>query len=538
MRHFLKVLFLLIILAAVAFTAAFHVYEDRLREYARSGLVRGLNELTGRSVAVKKVNIRFPDTLILDRFTVFSDDAESSPLLHASSLDISIDIGSLLWNRTLRTVIRVRGGEYRNTRFDADLRTFSRSADSLSNMFSPSLLERIWILETTLHTEHIPVSDVFGIIELDDLSIDHCQLHTRFGGRSFLITASPARKDKSYVMNLRSPYLGIRSLFSITENSIVFDSIEGMYYILRFELTGELLDPFTPDRYLTLNGNANADLAALTVLPPPFGTFAGKQPVRGSIDILFNMTASGPDLGEHKFNATLSGRSLSIGNFAIDEIQTKLSASRGRLSAPLINGSIYDGTLTARLDMDLAVNGIPYMFKAVINNMDFYRLMRDLTGNREEVSGTVNADLSLKGYLDSEETAEGHGSVTISSADLGPMPLLTPILGDVYLFLENNVPSVDSLSITGAYMDFDIRDREIVTDDLTLTAEDLSIIGEGTLDLDGNLDFYFHHQLREQDTTAERDTWQTGLRNAIIKAGEIIEHTRLRGTLKEPEWGI
>ncbi|MBD3296249.1 MAG: hypothetical protein GF392_02640 [Candidatus Omnitrophica bacterium] len=538
MRNFFKVLFLLIILTAVASTAAFHIYEDQIREYARSGLVRHLAESTGSPVTIKETGFRFPNTVTLDRFTIFSRDTESRPLFHAKSLDISIDPRSLLLNKRLITTIRIHGGEFQDVRFDTDIKTFSRSPGSLNNIFSLSLLERIWILGTTLDAEHIPLSDIFGLIELDDLSLDHCRLHTAFNDRSFLITASPEKKENSYLLNIRSPYLGIRSAFEINEKSVIFDTIEGMYYIFRFDLTGELLDPFTPDRYLTLNGNSRADLAALAVLPPPFGTFAGKQPVRGKLDILLNLTASGPDLRDLNVNATLSGRALSIGNFVIDEIQTKLSSSQGRLSAPLINGSIYDGTLTARLDMDLAVDGIPYMVKGVINNMDLYRLMKDLTGNRESISGTVNADLSLKGYLDSEETAEGHGSVTISGADLGPMPLLTPILSDVYLFLEKNVPSVDSLSITGAYMDFDIRDREIITDDFTLTAEDLSIIGEGTLDLDGNLDLYFHHQLREQDTSEERDTWQTGLRNAIINAGRIIKHTRLRGTLREPEWGI
>ena len=115
--------------------------------------------------------------------------------------------------------------------------------------------------------------------------------------------------------------------------------------------------------------------------------------------------------------------------------------------------------------------------------------------------------------------------------------ILAPLLGDIFTSVQSVLLTKTSVDINLAYMDFEIKNRRISTDNLTFMGESIYITSQGYMDFDGRLNFTFQNQFRETVPEGqEEEDWQIALRNAIVRFGKLISKARLRGTIKEPEW--
>jgi len=539
MKTFFKIIFLLILLIALFVVGYYNIYRDTVYENLRRYLSERISEETGYPVTIGKVQYLPPQSLVLEGFAVLPKEGGNKAIMQADSVKITFDLFEFLKERRLKTTIVVDKGMAEKASFGVTLKTSSLIGKDYREALSPALIEQIFVVDGDLEREGLELGDIFGTINISGLRFTSCKLHMEKDALSYLLTLEALEPGQNrYSASLRSHHLGLQSTFIKDGSNLVFDSIRGMSYILRFDLKAEVRNVLAPEMSVKINGAAKADLSSWNALPAPFGGFARTYPMRGSLDMLLNFSCYGEDFSKYEMNATLSGARIKIGTLHFDEITTKLSVNDGRLSSPLINGVFYGGNFSGELAMDLLEKDFPYIFKGVLNGADLYRLARDINGNKENLYGTLNADLSLKGYTTASETAEGHGSVTVTNGNLGLMPILTPLLGDLYLTLEKAFPSPDQMRITGGYLDFDIRDRKILTDDLTLMGDELSITGKGSLDFDGKLDFSFTQEVRVPIELSRDDDWQTTFRNVLIKAGKMIKKARLTGTLDDPKWGL
>ena len=71
------------------------------------------------------------------------------------------------------------------------------------------------------------------------------------------------------------------------------------------------------------------------------------------------------------------------------------------------------------------------------------------------------------------------------------MPILTPLLGDVYSTFQGIFPGLKMTLIKEASADLSIYDRKIRSDNIIFLGDDMTINGKGFMDFDGNLNFVF-----------------------------------------------
>ncbi len=264
-------------------------------------------------------------------------------------------------------------------------------------------------------------------------------------------------------------------------------------------------------------------------------TAAGTMPLNERFKSLFLFLADEKDMRSQKLYSTFSLKTLKLGKIRIEDIRGELSLSEGRFVAPLINGSLYRGTILSGFAIDLTRGESPFFLKTEISGTDFGALMREASDNKSIVRGDLDGKLQVRGNIRDQFSYLGSGEIVISNASLGPMPILTPLLGSIYSAMQNVFSVFQKVEIASAAFTFDLKDRKLSSHDIKLSGGEIEILGNGYVDLDGNLNIAFENNLIMPDTQ-EEENWPTSLRNFITSFGKAIGKAYLRGTLKEPSW--
>ena len=145
-----------------------------------------------------------------------------------------------------------------------------------------------------------------------------------------------------------------------------------------------------------------------------------------------------------------------------------------------------------------------------------------------------NSELFLKGYGEDTGTITGRGNISISQANLGPMPILSPLLGNIYGVIRYILPGLDSIEISSGSCDFVIENRKIITDNLLLWGDILNIKARGYIDFDKNLNFEVENEFKEIPEQA--GDWQKAIVEIVAGFGKFIGRAHLTGTLSKPKW--
>jgi hypothetical protein len=536
MRTFLKIIVLLLLLAALALVTLYSIHKEDIHEKVRMHIAAELSKTLEHPVNIGSVSYVPLQSISLEHVTISSKDGSGMLLADINNVTVTLDIFSLAKDKKLATTIVVDGLHSGDFLCNATLRTLSHEAPTYAEVFEPELIYSVSVIEAVAGSPHFTFRDIFGILEVDKMSVTSGKIRLTYRDIKYLTDFTRRQtEDPGYDVTVRSDNLGFTTSLTKNGGNITIDKLTGMFYTLRFDLKGEVRDFWSDDFSCTVNGTLNTELETFPTMPGKIGKFARKYPLSGSVSSNLFFSAQGMGLEKCDIRSTISASDFSIDKVRVKELASKISVTGGRLEAPLINGVIYGGIIAGELKMDLIEKDLPYMFGFKLNNMDFERLLYDLNGNKDNIYGTLQLGLDLEGYATDIDTVKGTGGITISDADLGPMPLLTPLLGDVYAAAQRFVPAIKPVKIDNASMTFEIEHRRLETGDLILLGDDISINGEGYIDFDGNLNVLFENRLLNPSSEEDAE-WPVALRNAIVSFGRFLGKTRLTGTLKEPKW--
>ncbi len=536
MLNFLKVIFLLFILAAFAASVFFQLNYDRIHEEIRTRFSSELSELSGYLISVGAIRYVPLQAIALENVRIYEKTGENKLLARISDLTVTLDIPFLIRNKQLKTVIELSGFYTGYSLCDATVRTVSRPGATFKEALDPSLIYTVSVVEGNVAARNIRLNDLFGALDVENMTIPSGKLYFTYDDDTYLLGFSRLAKNE-YDLSVHSKDLDLTMNIAKTGTTLDISSLTGMYHIFHFDLKGEVRGLYSTEPQASLSGTVETDLGSFAQLPGAAGKLAHGHTLSGRLTSNFFINCAGFSIEKCSVTATASAENIRIDNVLFPEVSGKFSMNKGILTSPLISGTIYRGTLLCTLEVDFLKEGSPYTLEAALNNMDLGSFVRAITEDKEQLFGTLNADLSLSGSLLYPETALGHGSVTVSDADLGPMPIATPLLGDWFSNIQNAFNWKTRENIEQAFMDFEIKECLITTDDLTFFSDNMYIVSEGYVDFDGNLAFTFQSYLRDADPQVDED-WQTALRNTVINVGKFVSKSRLSGTVKDPVWGI
>ncbi|MFH1665522.1 MAG: AsmA-like C-terminal domain-containing protein [Candidatus Omnitrophota bacterium] len=261
------------------------------------------------------------------------------------------------------------------------------------------------------------------------------------------------------------------------------------------------------------------------------GTMKPAERFRTVLDLL----TSEKDIRAHILQAALSSGAVTLGKISFTDVHGKVSLSEGRFEVSSLTGSFYKGLFTSDLAVDLENAKFPFAMNTAVSGADFGSLIQSVSKNKTRVYGTLDGNLHVRGEAINQSSYTGFGKIGISNADLGPMPILSPLLGNIYSAMQNIIPAFKKIEITSASAALKIEDRKLLVEDLEMLGGEIDILGSGYVDFDGNLNISFENRLTAPDYASE-ENWQISIRNFITTFGKTVSKAYLRGTVKDPKW--
>jgi hypothetical protein len=274
---------------------------------------------------------------------------------------------------------------------------------------------------------------------------------------------------------------------------------------------------------------------------------ANKNNISGFINIVLALKydelspANGPNLtlaenlSRYKGTIDLAVSPILFDKVRLDKLLLGLILKEGQVYTKECFGIFYDGDITSEFILDLEDPQLPYRCQFNLKNSNFGHLYMDMNKRAKDIHGVLNASGTCEGYAANSYSMTGIGNIDIQNANLGPMPFLSPLLGDLYTSLQSIFAPGQIINIGAATVDFAIKGRKVLTNNLTFWGKDIYIVSKGNVGFDGTLDFSFQNMFRDPDSE-DHEQWQNLLRTGIIQLGKVISKARLRGTLSEPKW--
>lgn len=541
MKTFIKIIILLLLLIAIGGVITYTVRKEDVHHSIRTFFEDELSRMLDNPVSVGEVRYIPMHSVSLERVTVTDKNTPGLILADINNITVTPDVKTILTEKQLSAIIDIEGLSAPDILLNATCRLRSKKSENFKGVFSPSLIESVFILDGQLGIKNLIARDLSGIIKIENEALSSGKIRFTSGGTDYFMTLMPLENNpKGLDISLRSEHLGLECESLIDKDIFTITSLKGMFYTVRFDLAGELNKFYSPTEITgSLEGTFKSELSTLSTLGGEMGEFARKNTLEGPV-IIKNSVINIKTDNIKNWTAQGDFEALDVvaGGIYVANLTTPVLLEDGRIDAPSVNGSFYAGKLTGSFKMDLLEEDLPFLLRLEVSEVDYGMFMKDFAEDTTGVYGILNGDLDLNGYLTDTSSIKGHGSVTISDADLGEMPIITPLLGDLYmnfqdLFLETSTTG----EISAAYADFDIVDRRIITNDLTFIGKQIYITSTGWIDFDGRLNFVFENKFLAE-TPAEDEDWQIALRDSIIHVGKFLKKAKLKGTVSNPEWGL
>ncbi len=244
---------------------------------------------------------------------------------------------------------------------------------------------------------------------------------------------------------------------------------------------------------------------------------------KGVVDMLHNeertdliLEAKGERLGrDHWFadNATFTVHALG-GSYFITNLE----------------GRAYGGDLRATIRVEPLAAGPDhrYISHIIVTNAELAQLAKDLAVQVDPPpAGRIALDIQITGLVSEAIgiATRGSGSLAVTDGALFRLP----ILGGLSDLLAKLVPGLGFAEQTDMTCSFTISNGAILSDDLILAGDVLSLKAYGDIELDGQL------HLRAQVKLLRRGPIAGILRILTFPVTKLFEF-QLTGTLKEPKW--
>ena len=292
--------------------------------------------------------------------------------------------------------------------------------------------------------------------------------------------------------------------------------------------------------------------APVTVVGPGGRSEAVPGPAAAAWDMQLDVEQATLDVGvplEHvhggiRLRGQSDGRSwTTLGDIAIDSAMCRgvqltaingplaMDASGARFGAPAgtdrraesrrLTAKIADGTLT--VDGSVAAGeAAPFSVACSLANADLARLAADMAGGGHAYEGRVHAGLRLRGSRAGPHSLVGDGQVRLVDADIYELPVMVALLK----ILRVKVP--DRSAFTSSLVDFRIEGPHAYLDNIELSGDAISLVGNGEVDFDSNVNLVL------RPIMGEAQTQLPAMKRLLGGASGQFMLVHVDGTLGEP----
>ncbi|MFH1380599.1 MAG: hypothetical protein ABIH57_00305 [Candidatus Omnitrophota bacterium] len=533
MRKFIIVSLILITIIA----ASLYFAKVLLLDKAKTILIEKIESLTGRGATIEEIGYMPVKGFRLKGLTVYEDLSLDTPILSIRDSYIKFSLMGLIKNKKFAPKITLHRLQVGDVFINGGV---SFSMNVAEEIASPrNFLDSIDILslyDFSVVTPSIVLEKINGSIFVDPKLIKSSDITFVFNDTSgkidFKVTSPLDNLSSSLVLsskkfNLTSRITGEKELYKIQElNGSVFDS--------SFDFTGEFRN--SDGGNLSLYGTTKISLKDVSYFSPEkFRNSIESLGPQGEITSSVYFNGKINDLSSCELGIKSKAESLNIYKIKIADFRVDARLKDKILTLPLIQCFIYGGAFISEAEIDFTNKSLPFSTGGKLSNFNLSTYFDSTNLKNNAIAGLVSIDFKVHGDLKNPSSQKGSGSISITDANLGPMPILSPVVGYGYSYLHKLFPKLRKVDITSGFCTFIISDQKINTDDLALHGEMMNIYAKGYMDFDRNLDFLVKNEFVKPEKKEVSD-WQSGLQELLVNTSNFINDAHLTGTLEKPKW--
>jgi len=376
------------------------------------------------------------------------------------------------------------------------------------------------------------IDNIQAVIDFDKTKAVWKNLTANFKSKAYTSSGSLNNFTNPQVqMDLSSDFLKLESEFNIQNNLLKIAKLNGNYFQSQFDIKGNADISNAENPLLNLQADAKINPADLGNLNPKLKETLENIKFSGILNTKASLNGRLQNYRNWQFILNSDTALLSVGGLKINDVALNCSQDNSPVVNLKLTGNSYLGTILAKLQFDLAEQGLPFVVETIVDNVDISKLKDDIELKNKEISGMLSSSSTLKGQaLDIQNSLNGSGSINIEEGNLWQLELFKG-LGEFLL-----IPEFQKIVFKEAAGDFLIADGKISTDNLMLESEPVNILFEGNVDFAGNIDFKVTTQLAEglvKDITDLK-----GIFSSILAQSTNAITIKLSGTVKEPKYKI
>ncbi|MFH0791052.1 MAG: hypothetical protein V2A64_05410 [Candidatus Omnitrophota bacterium] len=373
-----------------------------------------------------------------------------------------------------------------------------------------------------------PIESVNGRLGFSQSQISWQELNFKYSGIDYKTKGVLADFNAPCVeLELSSKDVSLRSKFSVNDKVINFSEINGKYLNSDFLFSGSIDAANPPQVKTNIAGQLNIDLGSLKDYLKKFKNQLDIIKPLGRVQVKFNLDGNVQDIKSCVLTAKINSKDLSLYGLKSEEFYMEYNQADNLIDIPLVRLSLYDGIVNLSAKMNLAANDPPFWINADIKDVKLEKLKLDTPAKKEDISGIIQAQIKLNGYLSGVSKLNGAGEILISEGKLWQLNLFKG-LGHL-LFTQD----FTNIVFSQGYCGFSVSDRLISSDNLKLKSNLANISGSLKIGFDSSIEAMLNVEvLDEAPLTGTFKDVTTAILGQAGKFGVI----KISGTLHEPKY--
>ena len=312
--------------------------------------------------------------------------------------------------------------------------------------------------------------------------------------------------------------------------NLLLNKFQGKSGAVDMDLFGSIADFKEP--LLDMRGSLVTTVDELKkFLPPGQADLIAKNEVSGDISSKFVFKGKQKDQSTWQIDLITDSPQLKIKKIKLNDFHIESKFKDKFVTLPRITAAPYDGTLAANAVIDFNQQDPQYVVQLAVRDIDISKWKNDTEMRDKDLRGRFSANTELGGFGNSLDTLKGKGAFQISNGRFWELPVFSGLANILY------IPGVSKIIFGEARGTFTISNKKAYTEDTEMSSQEMSLVGNGTVDFDGNLDFQitaaFDKGLLE--VASPLGPFRDFL---IDKEGHYLGDINLSGTTKEPKFKI
>ena len=371
--------------------------------------------------------------------------------------------------------------------------------------------------------------DIKGKLEFTRDSLSFAPLYFSYGNLPYTLEGVLTDfKSPKLQMKLSSPQFLIKTALTIRDKLIHISEGNAKIQNSQFLFSGDIDITKASETEADISAEAKIDLQDTLKFPGKFKDRLQQANPQGTVNMQFRLNGNIHDLKSCAITADISGSQVSFYGIKADELKMRYLQEEGVVNVPDMHLAMYAGTVDTSFKLNLNSQNYPYWVNTVVNGLKVEKLKLDTPAKDKDISGTINADAKVNGFLNDISGLSGGGKIMISEGKIWNLDLFKGMGSLIFTKDFSNIVFQEGSC------DFTIAQEKVFTENLLLKSNIANLKGDMSIGFNGSLNASLDVQILDQMvplTGTLRD-----VTTAIAGQSGHFGVIKVSGTLKKPKY--